>query len=63
MPVVTKQWAPKSVLSLRKKAGLTQPQFALKLGVGEATVVRWENGVNNPSRHTARLLNELAAAL
>ncbi|MBD1866130.1 helix-turn-helix domain-containing protein [Cyanobacteria bacterium FACHB-471] len=38
------------ILELRQRFGLTQEQFAAKLGVTFATVNRWENRRAKPSR-------------
>ena len=35
---------PDEVRGIRRKFGLTQPEFELLLGVGANTVVRWERG-------------------
>ena len=40
-----------TLVSLRKKAGLSQRQLADALGVTESTIANWENG-----RHKPRLL-------
>ena len=40
----------KVIRSLRQEFGLTQEQFAAKLGVVYPTVNRWENGRSQPSR-------------
>ena len=34
----------------RKKLGMSEAEFAMLLGVGEATVVRWESGALVPQR-------------
>lgn len=39
----------KMVKNLRSKLGLTQEQFAAKVGVTFSTVNRWENGRGKPS--------------
>lgn len=39
----------KMIRSLRAKLGLTQEQFAAKVGVTWSTVNRWENSRGNPS--------------
>ena len=39
----------KMVRELRAALGLTQEQFAAKLGVTFSTVNRWENSVSKPS--------------
>ena len=38
------------IKELRFKLGLTQEQFAQKVGVSFSTVSRWENGRGHPSR-------------
>ncbi|MEZ3421970.1 MAG: helix-turn-helix transcriptional regulator [Eubacterium sp.] len=35
------------IKQLRKEKGLTQEQFAEKLGVSNRSVSRWENGVSH----------------
>lgn len=40
---------PQMVRGLRKQLGLTQEQFAAKIGVTWSTVNRWENGRGKPS--------------
>lgn len=37
-----------SILSLRKKSGMTQSQLAKKLNISDKTVSRWENGLGYP---------------
>lgn len=50
------------VLTLRKRLGLTQEQFARELGVSFATVNRWENGrVGRVQRAKLRALDKLQA--
>ena len=39
----------KKIKELRLKLGLTQEQFAAKVGVTFSTVNRWENGRGTPS--------------
>lgn len=39
----------KDIFDLRKKTGLTQEKFAVKIGVTRKTVASWENGANDPS--------------
>ena len=38
------------VYSARMKLGMTQKQFANKLGVGIASINRWENGASKPNK-------------
>jgi len=51
------------VRSLRERLGLTQEQFAAKLGVTFPTINRWENGKAKPSplgiKQVEDLINEL----
>ena len=39
----------KTVKAVRKNLGLTQQEFATKLGVALPTISRWENRVHRPS--------------
>ena len=48
--------APEEVRQGREKLGLTQKQFANLLGVGEATVSRWETGAQIQQRAMDRFL-------
>ena len=38
------------VKSIRERLGMTQVQFAARIGVSFATVNRWENGQTKPAR-------------
>ena len=44
---------------LRSEFGLTQEQFAAKVGVTWSTVNRWENGRGSPSPLAMRRIEEL----
>lgn len=44
------------VRELRQRLGLTQEQFAAKLGVTFATINRWENRRARPSRIATKLI-------
>jgi len=44
---------------LRLRLGLTQEQFATKVGVTFSTVNRWESGRTQPSPLAMRRINEL----
>lgn len=48
------------VKKLRAKLGLTQEQFAAKVGVTWSTVNRWENGRGKPSPLAMRQINDLS---
>jgi putative zinc finger/helix-turn-helix YgiT family protein len=47
---------PEEIREGREKLGLTQKQFANLLGVGEATVSRWETGTQIQQRAMDRFL-------
>lgn len=47
------------IRKLRKKLGLTQVEFAERLGVSSMTVKRWEAGTARPSQLAIRQLNRL----
>ena len=48
--------APEEIRQGREKLGLTQKEFANLLGVGEATVSRWETGAQIQQRAMDRFL-------
>ena len=47
------------IKDLRAKLGLTQEQFAARVGVTWSTVNRWENGRGKPSPLAMRQIKEL----
>ena len=49
----------RKIKELRSKLGLTQEQFAAKVGVTFSTVNRWENGKGRPSPLAMRQIEEL----
>ncbi|MCD6327386.1 helix-turn-helix transcriptional regulator [bacterium] len=49
----------KMIRNLRAKLGLTQEQFAAKVGVTWSTVNRWENDRGRPSPLAMRRIEEL----
>lgn len=53
-------WTGKRVRALRKRLGLTQIEFAAKLGVSFASVNRWENEQNKPTKLAVMRMEELA---
>lgn len=59
MPEDTDIRFPQMVRDLREQLGLTQEQFAAKIGVTWSTVNRWENGRGNPSPLALQNLKEL----
>ena len=50
---------PKIVKQLRERLGLTQEQFAQKVGVTFSTVNHWENGKRTPQPFLVRRLVEM----
>ncbi|MDA1095814.1 MAG: helix-turn-helix transcriptional regulator [Chloroflexi bacterium] len=48
-----------TVRNLRSQLGLTQEQFAAKVGVTWSTVNRWENGRGKPSPLARQKIEEL----
>ncbi len=52
---------PKDIKRLRERLGMTQEQFAERLGVARETVARWEIGANAPRGLSLKALKELAA--
>jgi putative zinc finger/helix-turn-helix YgiT family protein len=53
---------PEEIREGREKLGLTQKQFANLLGVGEATVSRWETGAQIQQRALDRFLRVCLAS-
>jgi len=53
-------WTRGAIRALRDHMGLTQAVFAQQLGVRRQTVSEWENGVYEPERSTAKLLELVA---
>ncbi|MFH1373442.1 MAG: helix-turn-helix transcriptional regulator [bacterium] len=49
----------KKIRRLRSEFGLTQEQFAVKIGVTFSTVNRWENGKSKPSPLALKRIEEL----
>lgn len=52
--------APADVKAVRKRLGVSQPQFALMIGVSVATLRNWEQGRRQPDG-PARALLKVAA--
>jgi len=48
------------ILALREKLGLSQTQFACRLGRAVSCVSRWESGERSPSKRSFLLLKKLA---
>ncbi len=54
---------PKLVKELRERLGLTQEQFAQKVGVTYGSVNHWENGKRRPQPFLVRRLLEMKQEL
>ena len=48
--------SPEEIKEIRKRTGLSQPLFAMAMGVSVKTLESWEQGRNTPSGSAARLL-------
>lgn len=57
--VVNQPAIGKLVRELRQEIGLTQEQFAAKLGVTYPTINRWENGRSTPSPLAFQKIEEM----
>lgn len=56
--VVNQPTVGKLIREFRLLTGLTQEQFAAKLGVTYSTINRWENGRSKPSPIAIKLLEQ-----
>ncbi len=52
----TMVWNGEQIKVLRRHMGLTQAEFAERLGVRQATVSEWEKGIHAPSRAMSKYL-------
>lgn len=50
------EFTPARIVKLRRKLGMNQRDFADYLGVGRATIARWETDRFHPSKHLAEKL-------
>lgn len=53
-------WSSQLIKALRLHMGLTQAEFAQKLGVRQATVSQWENSAYEPTLATSKYLTLIA---
>ena len=58
MPKIEDNELARKIRELRSKLGLTQEQFAAKVGVTFSTVNRWESGKSKPSPLAMRQIEE-----
>ena len=56
----TELWNSELIKALRRHMGLTQAEFAERLGVRQKTVSNWENGLYVPTRATCKHLELVA---
>lgn len=56
---MTEKDLPESIRELREALGLTQEQFAAKIGMTTSTINRWENGRGVPSPLALKQLEAL----
>jgi putative transcriptional regulator len=54
---------PEAIRALRKRLGLSQMDFAVRVGVTTDTVNGWEAGRRHPSKLARRRLAEFVAGL
>lgn len=54
------QWDRGAIRALRKELGLTQSEFAARLGKHQQGVSEWERGVTRPRGSSAKLLQFIA---
>ena len=59
MPTQTTPWTPGTILHLRKGLGLSQADFAERLGTTRQTIINWERGHQVPKKMASRLLSAL----
>lgn len=59
MPKTKENDLVNKIRDLRSKLGMTQEQFAAKVGVTFSTVNRWESGKSKPSPLAMRQIEEL----
>jgi DNA-binding transcriptional regulator YiaG len=57
------KWNKDKIKSLRKGLGLTQQQFALKLGVSKRALIYWEKGKRSPSSEIKTKLDDIASEI
>jgi len=62
MSDVSDVWPPERIKTLRKTLGMTQKDFAKKIGVHVVTVIRWEGGGFKPSGLALHNLEQLATS-
>lgn len=61
-PETPSEWTPGRIQNLRNRLGMSQAEFAERMGVRQATVSDWETGKQTPSPMARRLLDRIAGA-
>lgn len=56
---MTNPLTPETIRELRRRLGLTQPAFAVRLGVSVQAVRHWEQGLRTPTGLYAKALRAL----
>lgn len=56
------EWTPGRIQRLRTELGMSQAEFAERMGVRQATISDWETGKQSPSPMARRLLDRIAGA-
>jgi DNA-binding transcriptional regulator YiaG len=56
------EWSAREVRALRQFLGLTQDEFARRLGARQQTISEWEVGKHHPRGMSAITLTQLAAS-
>lgn len=59
--IMENHWTPEKIKELRLQLGKSQQAFATLLGVGIATVSRWELGMHKPYKSQIERLEVLAS--
>lgn len=54
------EWDGEAIAEMRRSLGLSQAQFAARLGVRQQTVSEWETGRYRPRGASAKMLSTLA---
>ena len=57
-----RSFASRSIINLRSRLGLTQPEFGQLFGIHWMTVSKWERGLLEPTAYQTALMNEFLTA-
>lgn len=56
------KWAPQEIKARRDALGLTQQQFAERIGASARTIHSWESGESQPQKRWRKVLDEVLGA-